>query len=67
MKVAFCFPGQGSVEPGMGREIADAVVEARAVYTRGSAASNSDCALSFSIPCCATRGWIDSSVTVCTA
>ena len=42
MKVAFCFPGQGSVEPGMGREIADAVKEARAVYTRGSAASNLD-------------------------
>ncbi|HEX3057370.1 MAG TPA: ACP S-malonyltransferase [Gaiellaceae bacterium] len=42
MKVAFCFPGQGSVEPGMGREIADAVAEARAVYTRGSAASNLD-------------------------
>ena len=42
MKVAFCFPGQGSVEPGMGREIADAVAEARAVYARGSAASNLD-------------------------
>jgi [acyl-carrier-protein] S-malonyltransferase len=42
MKVAFCFPGQGSVEPGMGREIADAVEEARAVYARGSAASNLD-------------------------
>jgi len=42
MKVAFCFPGQGSVEPGMGREIADAVADARAVYTRGSAASNLD-------------------------
>jgi [acyl-carrier-protein] S-malonyltransferase len=42
MKIAFCFPGQGSVEPGMGREIADAVAEARAVYARGSAASNLD-------------------------
>ena len=42
MKIAFCFPGQGSVEPGMGREIADAVPEARAVYARGSAASNLD-------------------------
>jgi [acyl-carrier-protein] S-malonyltransferase len=42
MKVAFCFPGQGSVEPGMGREIALAVSEARAVYTRGSAAANLD-------------------------
>ena len=42
MKVAFCFPGQGSVEPGMGREIAEAVAEARSVYTRGSAAANLD-------------------------
>ncbi|MFL5909738.1 MAG: ACP S-malonyltransferase [Gaiellaceae bacterium] len=42
MKIAFCFPGQGSVEPGMGREIAEAVPEARAVYARGSAASNLD-------------------------
>ena len=42
MKVAFCFPGQGSVEPGMGREIAEAVPEARAVYERASAASNLD-------------------------
>ncbi|HEX5246556.1 MAG TPA: ACP S-malonyltransferase [Gaiellaceae bacterium] len=42
MKVAFCFPGQGSVEPGMGREIAAAVSEARAVYARGSAAANLD-------------------------
>jgi [acyl-carrier-protein] S-malonyltransferase len=42
MKVAFCFPGQGSVEPGMGREFAEAISEARAVYTRGSAAANLD-------------------------
>jgi [acyl-carrier-protein] S-malonyltransferase len=42
MKVAFCFPGQGSVEPGMGRDIADAVVEARAVYERGSGAAKLD-------------------------
>ena len=42
MKVAFCFPGQGSVEPGMGRDIAEAVAEARAVYTRGSGAANLD-------------------------
>ena len=27
-KVAFCFPGQGSLEVGMGREIAEAVPEA---------------------------------------
>jgi len=42
MKVAFCFPGQGSVEPGMGREFAEAIPEARAVYTRGSVAANLD-------------------------
>jgi len=42
MKVAFCFPGQGSVEPGMGRDIAEAVAEARAVYARGSAAAKLD-------------------------
>ncbi len=42
MKVAFCFPGQGSVEPGMGRDIATAVPEARAVYRRGSGAANLD-------------------------
>jgi [acyl-carrier-protein] S-malonyltransferase len=42
MKVAFCFPGQGSVEPGMGRDIAEAVAEARAVYVRASSAANMD-------------------------
>lgn len=42
MKIAFCFPGQGSVEPGMGRDIAEAVAEARAVYERGSDASKLD-------------------------
>ena len=30
-KVAFCFPGQGSLEAGMGREIAEAVPQAMAV------------------------------------
>ena len=33
-KIAFCFPGQGSVEPGMGRDIAEAVSSARAVFAR---------------------------------
>jgi [acyl-carrier-protein] S-malonyltransferase len=42
VKIAFCFPGQGSVEPGMGRDIAEAVAEARAVYERGSDASKLD-------------------------
>jgi [acyl-carrier-protein] S-malonyltransferase len=41
-KIAFCFPGQGSVEPGMGRDIAQASAEARAVYARASVAANLD-------------------------
>jgi [acyl-carrier-protein] S-malonyltransferase len=35
-KIAFCFPGQGSLEPGMGREIAEAVPEAMAVFEQAS-------------------------------
>jgi [acyl-carrier-protein] S-malonyltransferase len=41
-KIAFCFPGQGSVEPGMGRDVAEAVAAARSVYERGSAAAGLD-------------------------
>jgi [acyl-carrier-protein] S-malonyltransferase len=41
-KIAFCFPGQGSVEPGMGRDIADAVPGARDVFARASDASGLD-------------------------
>ena len=41
-KVAFCFPGQGSLEPGMGREIAEAVPEAMSVFERASEASGLD-------------------------
>ncbi|HZS23997.1 MAG TPA: ACP S-malonyltransferase [Gaiellaceae bacterium] len=41
-KIAFCFPGQGSVEAGMGRDIADAVASARTVFERGSDASGLD-------------------------
>jgi [acyl-carrier-protein] S-malonyltransferase len=40
--VAFCFPGQGSLEAGMGRAIAEAVPEAMEVFTRGSEASGLD-------------------------
>lgn len=50
-KVAFCFPGQGSIEAGMGREIAEAVPEAMAVYERGSESCGLDLrALCFSGP-----------------
>ncbi len=41
-KIAFMFPGQGSLEPGMGRDIAEAVPEAMAVYDVGSEASGLD-------------------------
>ena len=41
-KVAFCFPGQGSLEQGMGRDIAEAVPEAMWVFEVGSAASGLD-------------------------
>ena len=40
--IAFCFPGQGSIEAGMGRDIADAVPEAHDVFVRSSAASGLD-------------------------
>jgi len=41
-KVAFCFPGQGSLEAGMGREIAEASAPARDVYRLASGASGLD-------------------------
>jgi [acyl-carrier-protein] S-malonyltransferase len=50
-KVAFCFPGQGSIEAGMGREIAQAVPEAMDVYRSASEASGLDLArLCFEAP-----------------
>jgi [acyl-carrier-protein] S-malonyltransferase len=41
-KIAFCFPGQGSLEQGMGRDIAEAVPEAMEVFDLGSSASGLD-------------------------
>ena len=41
-KIAFCFPGQGSLETGMGREIAESVPEAMEVFRAGSDASGLD-------------------------
>jgi [acyl-carrier-protein] S-malonyltransferase len=40
--IAFMFPGQGSFDPGMGREIAEAEPEAMAVFDQGSRASGLD-------------------------
>ena len=41
-KIAFCFPGQGSVESGMGREVAEAIPAAMEVFDRASEASGLD-------------------------
>ena len=41
-KIAFMFPGQGSFDPGMGREIAEAEPEAMAIFEEGSRASGLD-------------------------
>ena len=50
-KIAFCFPGQGSLEAGMGREIALAVPAAMEGYERASEASGLDLArLCFEAP-----------------
>jgi [acyl-carrier-protein] S-malonyltransferase len=40
--VAFCFPGQGSLEVGMGRDMAEAVPEALDVFERSSIAAGLD-------------------------
>ena len=50
-KVAFCFPGQGSLEAGMGKDIAEVFPSAREVYRVGSEASGLDLeALCFETP-----------------
>jgi len=41
-RIAFMFPGQGSFEAGMGRDVATAVPEAMAVYDEGSKAAGLD-------------------------
>ena len=41
-RIAFCFPGQGSLAQGMGRDIAEAIPEAMAVFDRGSEACGLD-------------------------
>src|ERR1700747_331822 len=41
-KIAFMFPGQGSFDSGMGREIAEAEPAAMAVFDEGSKASGLD-------------------------
>ncbi len=50
-KIAFCFPGQGSLESGMGRDIAEVSPEAMQVFEIGSTASGLDLAkLCFDTP-----------------
>jgi [acyl-carrier-protein] S-malonyltransferase len=50
-KIAFMFPGQGSLEAGMGREVAEAVPEAMAVFDEASDAAGMDLKkLSFESP-----------------
>jgi [acyl-carrier-protein] S-malonyltransferase len=41
-KIAFCFPGQGSLEAGMGRAIAEAEPEAMEIFERASTAAGLD-------------------------
>ena len=41
-KIAFMFPGQGSMEAGMGKDVAEAVPEAMAVFDAGTEAAGMD-------------------------
>ena len=59
-KVAFCFPGQGSLQAGMGREIAEAVPEALEVLELASRAADLDlgrCGHSATAPIASTMFW----------
>ncbi|HEX5450065.1 MAG TPA: ACP S-malonyltransferase [Gaiellaceae bacterium] len=59
-KVAFMFPGQGSFEAGMGRDVAEAVPEAMAVFEEGSEACGMDLKkLCFETP---VEGLVDTEV-----
>ncbi|HVV59354.1 MAG TPA: ACP S-malonyltransferase [Gaiellaceae bacterium] len=59
-KIAFMFPGQGSFEAGMGRDVAEAVPAAMAVYEEGSTASGIDLKkLCFDTP---VEGLVDTEV-----
>lgn len=59
-KVAFMFPGQGSFEAGMGRDVAEAVPEAMAVLDAGSEAAGLDIKrLCFDTP---AEGLVDTEV-----
>jgi [acyl-carrier-protein] S-malonyltransferase len=59
-KIAFMFPGQGSFEAGMGRDVAEAVPAAMAVYEEGTTASGLDLKkLCFATP---VEGLVDTEV-----
>jgi [acyl-carrier-protein] S-malonyltransferase len=59
-KVAFMFPGQGSFEAGMGRDVAEAVPEAMAVYDEATEAAGIDVKhLCFDTP---AEGLVDTEV-----
>jgi [acyl-carrier-protein] S-malonyltransferase len=44
MKIAFCFPGQGSQQLGMGRDVADAFPDSRAIFDEASEITGLDLA-----------------------